>query len=126
MNRRLFGILCLVHLILVLSSHDAFTDSSEVSIEKILSAKESYDGKEVIVSGKVSHLESKTSKAGNDYTTFTLSGSAGKGSLNVYSRGHTEVKQGQTVKVTGIYRKEKRVGRYTFRNEIEATDFRKE
>ena len=126
MNRRLFGILCLVHLILVLSSHDAFTDSSEVSIEKILSAKESYDGKEVIVSGKVSHLESKTSKAGNDYTTFTLSGSAGKGSLNVYSRGHTEVKQGQTVKVTGIYRKEKRVGKWIVRNEIEAAGIRKE
>jgi len=123
MNSRLLGIICIAILILTLSANHAFAEPSQTTMEKILSARESYDGKEVSVSGKVSHLKLKTSKRGNDYTTFTLSGD---GSLNVYSRGHAQVKQGQTVRVTGIYRKEKRVGKYTFRNEIEATDIKQE
>ena len=123
MNSRLLGIVCVAVLILTFSSNHAFTESSQTTIETILSARESYDGKEVSVSGKISHLKLKTSKRGNDYTTFTLSGG---GSLNVYSRGHAQVKQGQTVRVTGIYRKEKRVGKYTYRNEIDATDIKQD
>ncbi len=78
------------------------------------------------MSGKVLNLRLKTSKRGNAYTTFTLSGSDGKGSLNVYSRGHVQVKDGQAVKVTGIYRIEKRVGKYTFHSDIDAIDIKKE
>ena len=123
MKYRLLGIICIAIFFLTLSANHAFTELSQTTIEKILSARESYDGKEVSVSGKVWHLKLKTSKRGNDYTTFTLSGG---GSLNVYSRGHAQVKQGQTVKVTGKYRKEKRIGKYTFRNEIDASDIKQE
>jgi hypothetical protein len=44
------------------------------------------------------------------------------GSLTIFVWGQTKLKQGQKVKVTGTYRKVKRVGRYTFYNEIEATE----
>ncbi len=51
-----------------------FSEASETTIEKILSSKETYDGKEVSVSGKVSSVKQKTSKVGNPYTTFLLGG----------------------------------------------------
>ena len=50
MNSRFWGIICIAILILTFSANHAFTESSQVSIEKILSARESYDGKEVSVS----------------------------------------------------------------------------
>lgn len=128
MKSRLSGIACVAILItiLVILPGRASAGPSTTTIEKILSRAESYNGKEVSVAGKIVNLRPKTSKRGNTYTTFTLLGSGGKGSLNVYSRGHAEVKQGQIVKVTGIYRKEKRVGKYTFYDEIDAADIKKE
>jgi len=93
----------------------------ETTVQKILANKDSYDGYEVSVSGTVSRLKLKTLKAGKDYTTFSLMGESG-GSLTVFVWGQSKLKQGQKVKVTGTSRKFKRVGRYTFYNEIEATE----
>jgi hypothetical protein len=93
----------------------------ETTVQKILANRDSYDGQEVSVSGTVSRLKLKTSKVGNDYTTFSLMSEPG-GSLTIFVWGQPKLKQGQKVKVTGTYRKVKRVGRYTFYNEIEATE----
>ncbi len=46
--------------------------------------------------------------------------------LNVYALGHVQVKEGQAVKVTGIYQRVKRVGKYTFHNEIDAASINQE
>ena len=126
MKHRVFGIVSIAILILgILSLTHKFSEASETTIEKILSSKETYHGKEVSVSGKVSSLKQKTSKIGNPYTTFSLAGGSG-GKINVYFPGHTQVSEGKSAKVTGIYRKEKRVGEYIFKNEIEATDIKNE
>jgi hypothetical protein len=95
--------------------------ATETTVEKILENKDSYDGKEVSVPGTVSKLKFKTSKAGSEYTTFSLTGDSG-GSINVFIWGHSKIKEGQKVKVLGIYRKVKKVGRYTLYNEIEAIE----
>ena len=99
--------------------------ATDTTVEKILGDKDLYDGKEVTVPGSVSNLKFKTSKAGNEYTTFALVGKSGD-SINVYVRKHLNLKKGQKVKVTGTYRKVKRVGRYTFYNEIDATEILEE
>jgi hypothetical protein len=126
MKHRVFGILSVAILILgILSLTNKFSEAAEATIEKILSSKETYHGKEVSVSGKVSGFRQKTSKIGNPYTTFSLVGDSGA-ILNIYFQGHTQVDEGKSAKVTGIYRKEKRVGEYTFENEIEATDIKQE
>ncbi len=94
----------------------------ETPAEKILADKNSYDGKEVSVSGTVSaDLKLKTSKAGKDYTTFSLLGDSGR-RIKVFIWGRLKLQGGQKVRVTGIYHKVKKVGQYTFRNEIEATE----
>lgn len=95
--------------------------AQETTVQKILANRDSYDGQEVSVSGTVSKLKLKTSKGGNDYTTFSLLSESG-GSLTIFVWGQSKLKQRQKVKVTGTYRKFKRVGRYTFYNEIEATE----
>jgi hypothetical protein len=94
----------------------------ETPAEKILADKNSYDGKEVSVSGAVSaDLKLKTSKSGKDYTTFSLRGDSGK-SIKVFIWGRLKLQGGQKVRVTGIYHKVMRVGQTIFRNMIEATE----
>ena len=58
---------------------------------------------------------------GNDYTTVSLVGSLGE-SINVFIWGHSKIKEGRKAKVLGIYQKVKKMGRYTFYNEIEAIE----
>jgi hypothetical protein len=95
----------------------------ETTIEKILADKNSYDGKEVLVSGVVSNLKFKKSTGGNEYTTFSLTSESGK-SIHVFFLGHFKLKSRQKVNVVGIFRKDAKVGRSTLHNEIEATEIR--
>jgi len=68
------------------------------------------------------HLEFRTSKRGNDYTTFKLVDSKGA-SMTVYSRGHLPISSGQSVTVKGRYNKVTHVPpKWTFHNQIDATD----
>ncbi len=113
-------------LVLAIVLYGNFNDAAqETTIEKIIANKDSYDGQEVSVPGIVSKLKLKTSKGGNEYTTFSLTHGSGV-SLNVFVWRHSKVKEGQKVKVIGTYRKVKRAGRYTFYNEIEATEVKNE
>jgi len=93
----------------------------ETPAEKIVADKDSYDGKEVSVSGKISNLKFKTSKGGNKYTTFLLVGESG-GRINVIISEHPKVKTGQKVRVTGLYRKVKKAPHRNYHNEIEASE----
>lgn len=94
----------------------------ETTIKEIVADKNSYDGKEVSVSGTVSaNLKFKTIKGGKDYTTFSLLGDSG-GRINIFIWGKLKLQGGQKVRVTGIYHKVMRVGQSTFRNEIEAME----
>jgi hypothetical protein len=113
------SMLSMVFLLGFVCANLAFADP-DTTVEKILGNRDLYDGKEVTVRGAVSNLKFKTSKAGNAYTTFSLVGKSG-GSINVFVRQHPKLKKEEKVKVTGTYRKVKKVGRYTFYNEIEAT-----
>lgn len=118
--------LCIIILVLTVVLCGNFSDAAqETTVEKTLANKDSFDGKEVSVSDTISKLKLKTSKGGNEYTTFSLTNGSGV-SLNVFVWGHSKVKEGQKVKVIGTYRKVKKVGRYTFYNEIEATEVKNE
>lgn len=81
-----------------------------------------YDQKTVTVVGKIEKYEEKVAKASKKpYTVFTLADSKGK--VNIYLRGRPEnkLKDGDKVKVTGIYSKEKKIKESVFKNEIDAT-----
>jgi len=93
-------------------------------IGDILNRPEAFDGREVVLGGKVSALDPRTSQRGNDYFTFRLSDETGA-SLKVFSWGKAAISPGDRVEVRGRFQRERRVGRYTFTDEVEASRIRK-
>lgn len=69
--------------------------------------------------GKVYRLKAKVSRRGNPYYSFTLADE--KAELRVFTFGRPGIDNDDRVKVIGIYHKVKRVGRYRFYNEIDAS-----
>lgn len=92
-----------------------------VKIDSLLKSPDKFHEKVVTAKGKVAKFEAKVSKKGNPYNLFQLA--EGKASVNVYVRGKLEKppKNGQTVEVTGTYRKEKKLRDFTVKNEIDAS-----
>ena len=91
------------------------------TVEEIMADKDSHDGKEVSVSGAVSTPRFKSSRHGKPYMTLPLLGDS-KGRINVLFWGNMKLKTGKKVRVTGIYRKMMEMGKYTFRDVIEASE----
>ena len=115
-------ILLALYILILLTSISIACEKTTVS--DITAGPNKFDGKEVCVESLVSNLKFKISKKGNPYTTFWVSDEKGQ-SLTVFSFGTLPIKEGDKVKVTGKYEVEKRVGRYTFYNEISASSVEK-
>jgi len=107
---------------LLASSVHAIT---EATVEEIMANKDSYDGKEVAVSGTVSTPKFKASRAGKAYMTFPILGDSGD-RINILKWGDMKLKPGKKVSVKGIYRKTMKLGKYTFRDLIEASKISKD
>jgi len=114
--RALFLLLFLLSFFL--QAHNALA-GEKITVKEILANPNKYDGQEVTIQGEATKIKPRTSKEGNDYTRFTLKDESGKG-MNIFTRGHPLITEGQKVTVTGIYQKVKRVGRHTFHNEVKA------
>ena len=90
----------------------------------ILARPDAFDGREVVLEGKASAIDPRTSRRGNDYCTFRLSDGTGT-SLKVFSWGKPAIAPGDRVEVHGRFQRERRVGRYVFTDEVEASRVRK-
>ncbi|MGD0263603.1 MAG: hypothetical protein ABSD47_01455 [Candidatus Methylomirabilota bacterium] len=93
-------------------------------IGDILARPDAFDGREVMLAGKASAVDPRTSRRGNDYFTFRLSDETGA-SLKVFSWGKPAIAPGDRVEVRGRFQRERRVGRYTFTDEVEASRVRR-
>lgn len=93
-------------------------------IGDILARPHAFDGREVVLEGRASAVDPRTSRRGNDYFTFRLSDETGA-SLKVFSWGKPAIAPGNRVEVRGRFQRERRVGRYAFSNEVEASQIRK-
>ena len=91
----------------------------DASIKDVATSPERFDGKSISLRGNVANLQRRVSAKGNAYFTFDLSD--GSGSVRVFSFGQTSCKPGDEAAVDGQFDQVKRVGRYTFRNEVTAT-----
>lgn len=80
-----------------------------------------FDNKKLEISGKVDKFEAKVSRKGNDYFVFDLVD--GKAKLHVYGQGKLEKqpKNGDKVTIKGLFRKEKKLGDLTFKNEVDVS-----
>lgn len=94
----------------------------KVSVTDFVKKVDQYDQKIVTVTGRADNVKAKTSKAGNAYYTFRILGKTEDEKVYVHSFGKPDekLKDGVNVEVTGIYRKEKKVGTMTFKNELDA------
>ena len=97
----------------------------ETTIKEIVADKDSYDGKEISVTGAVSTPRFRASRHSKPYMTFPLLGDSGS-RINVLFWGDIKLKTGKKIKVQGIYRKIMEMGKYTFRDVIETNKIEKE
>lgn len=95
--------------------------AENLSPSKVLADREKLHEKEVTVIGKVAEFKQRTSRAGNKYVTLKLK--EGDKEVNVYMQGELKpaVKDGDKVRVKGIFRKEKKLRDFTVKDEIDAT-----
>ena len=93
-----------------------------VTVKDLLAEPDKWHGRAVVVTGSVGKLEPRTSQRGNPYYTFLLND--GIQSVTVFSYGAPEVRDGNRVQVEGTFLKVKRVGKYTFQNQVDATSVR--
>jgi len=115
----LFGMV--LALTIVLSGFSIFP--MDTTVEKIVTNKDSFDGKEVSVKGIVSNLKFKAANVQESYTTFILVGESG-GRVNIFISERVELRPGQEVQVTGVYRKVRKTTHRNYYNEIEASSVR--
>ncbi len=88
-------------------------------IADILANPTSFDGQHLAVSGTIAQLAEKTSRRGNDYTTFDLCDTA---CIHVYSYGHPKLANGQTLTANGKFFADKHIGSMDFKNELDADE----
>jgi len=94
------------------------TAQVRTSPSEILGNADRFDGQAVTISGAITNLQERVSRAGNPYYTFDLSD--GKQAIRVFSFGKVLCRSGAAT-VDGTFQKVKRQGQYTFYNEITAT-----
>jgi len=104
---------------------NAIHAAMETTVEEIIADKDSYDGKEVSVSGAVSTPRFKAWRKGKPYMSFPLLGDS-QGRINVLCWGEIKLKTGKKVAVKGVYRKILEMGKYTFRDVMEAGEIKTE
>jgi len=95
--------------------------TAETTIEEIMKNGDSYDGKDVSVTGTVSNLKFMAFEVGNNYTTFMLASTSG-GRIKVFAWGKLKLQVGQKVRVTGVFRKVSKAGARYFYNQIVASE----
>lgn len=92
------------------------------SPSEILANPERYDDKLITTSGAITNVKPRVSRKSNAYYTFELHD--GKRGITVFSFGEPPCSNGAQAGVEGQFQMIKRVGRYTFRNQVDATSVR--
>jgi hypothetical protein len=106
---------------LALISPVAIANADEISVCAIIAKPADFDHAHVTLRGAAADLKETTSRRGDDYTTFKLLDPSGCGALNIFTWGHPTLSNGDRVRVEGLFETEHHQGKYTFYNEVEAT-----
>lgn len=95
--------------------------ADKVNVDDFVKDVDKYDQKTVTIIGRADNIKVKTSKKGNSYYTLRILGKTEEQKVYVHSFGKPDekLKDGVKIEATGIYRKEKKVGTMTFKNELD-------
>lgn len=91
----------------------------EVSIRDLIATPERFDGQPVTLHGTIGNIQRRVSGRGNAY--FILDLAQEGATVRVFSFGDAACKSGGMAIVDGRFDRVKKVGRYTFHNEVTAT-----
>lgn len=113
-------------LMAALSLAASLAEVEKITLDALKKDQDKYNEKVVEVTGFVASFQQKTSQRGNKYFKFILrsvKGSSESAAANIYGQNEPtiELKDGLKVTVTGTYRKEKVIGDFTYKNEIDCT-----
>jgi hypothetical protein len=108
--------------ILALISPVAIANADENSVCAIIAKPKDFDHTHVTLRGVAADLKETTSRRGNDYTTFKLQDPSGCGALKIFTWGHPTLSNGDHVRVEGLFETEHHQGKYTFYDEVGATE----
>lgn len=120
---RRLNLLFLFHFVLLFITVLNFytcTNAQVLIISEIINNPDRYHLKTIQVKGEVLDVKHKISQKGNECTVFVLSD--GSARIKIFTFGSPQINVGDKVKVEGVFYKVKYVGRYTFYNEIDATN----
>jgi hypothetical protein len=105
-------------LLLVLIAAAAALGQTPVSVGDLAGSPATYHGDAIKVSGTIASYQQRATGRGTPYASFRLQ--AEGSSIPVFAGRPKGLRNGQRVRITGMFVKSKRVGRETFRNAIEA------
>jgi hypothetical protein len=94
-----------------------------VEVGNIVKNPAQFDNKIVAIQGTATTVSERISRIGNPYMTSRVQDSTG--SIAIYARGHPGISNGDRVEVIGLFQRVKRVGRYTFYNEINVQNIKR-
>ena len=118
MTRRRKFLLIAVTSVLCAVGLDARCRASDLTISELVSNKDSFDDREVVLKGTAAEIQSRDSLRGNLFTTLTLREQ--EHSVTVLSFGKPDIRVGDQVEVRGVFRRIHHPGRETSRDEVEA------
>ncbi len=90
-------------------------------IAEVVSAPKQYDGRKVTLEGVVKKVKYTKSSKGEDFTVFELKDSQGNKVGVYYEDEHLPIEKGDTVRITGKFKKEKKYFLYKVKNVIKAS-----
>lgn len=91
--------------------------AAAISPRQVLAHADQYNGTVISVTGTVDDFRDRVSRRGNAYETFELCGNTA--CLHVFAWGNAPHSDGDSVTLSGTFWTVKRVGRYTFYNELD-------
>lgn len=91
-----------------------------VDIAEVVSDPKQYDGIKVTLEGKVKKVKYTKSSKGEDFTVFELRDPEGNKVGVYYEDEHLPIEKGDTVRIMGKFRKQKKYFLYKVKNVIKA------
>lgn len=91
-----------------------------VNIAEVVSEPKQFNGRQVTLEGVVKKVKYTKSGKGEDFTVFELKDPQGNKVGVYYEDEHLPINKGDTVRITGKFRKEKKYFLYKVKNVIKA------
>ncbi len=117
-------LLCMVGIIsysFAYAEEEVAQDVHPIEIAKVVASPSNYQGRKIVVEGRVKDFRHWTLFTPGVYTVFELVDSQGN-VMNVYTKGERDIKKGDWLRVSGRYSEKKSFFIFKFKNVVKVED----